>query len=134
MSEPHTLRAGEWHLPYVSGYDEAQLRRDGYSDDELCRISIGRCTRVSYLTHDGVRDPKADLALTNEKLLPSGHMSPTEHPLQALSQEEWRQYAQFLTLRWVEDRVPVGNVWGFKQFRKTLKDEHNFALLKRTRT
>ena len=40
--------------------------------------SVGRCARVSYLTHDGVRAPAADIELAL-KLQSAGHMSPFEH-------------------------------------------------------
>ena len=129
-SSPQRLAAGAWHLPYVTGNDEDTLRSEGYGDPELCLISTGRCGRVSYLTHDGIRDPKADLVLARDRLMASGHMSPLEHPLQAMTDFEWRAYATELARQWVINRVPVGNVWGFRQFRKTIKNEHNFALLK----
>ena len=133
-SKPHELLSGQWHLPYVTGYDEFELREKGYDDEKLCLVSIGRCARVSFLTHDGKRDPEADVALPKDRLIPSGHMSPTEHPLQAMTESEWIAYGQQLAHDWVNKRVPVGNVWGFKQFRKTLKNEHNFALLKNKET
>ena len=50
-----------------------------------CFISAGRCARVSYLTHDGKRDPEADITLAKERILPSGHMSPFEHVAQAMA-------------------------------------------------
>ena len=129
-SKPQKLESGEWHLPYVTGYDEEELRGKGYTDEKLCLVSIGRCARVSFLTHDGKRDPEADVALPKDRLIPSGHMSPTEHPLQAMTESEWVAYGHELAHAWINNRVPVGNAWGFKQFRKMLKNEHNFALLK----
>ncbi len=129
-SKPQKLESGEWHLPYVTGYDEEELREKGYTDEKLCLVSIGRCARVSFLTHDGKRDPEADVALPKDRLIPSGHMSPTEHPLQAMTENEWVAYGHELAHAWINKRVPVGNAWGFRQFRKMLKNEHNFALLK----
>jgi hypothetical protein len=130
-SIPQKLSSGDWHLPYVTGNDGDTLRSEGYSTEDLCYISIGRCARVSYLTHDGKRDPSADIDLPKGRLIPSGHMSPTEHAVQAMSKEEWLEYGVKLATEWVNNRVPVGNVWGFKQFRKTIKNEHNFMLLKK---
>jgi hypothetical protein len=129
-SDPRTLASGEWHLPYVTGNDEGILIAVGCTEEELCLISTGRCARVSYLTHDGVRDPLADIALPKDRLIPSGHMSPLEHPLQAMTALEWEECAMVAALAWIQKRVPVGNVWGFRQFRKTFKNEHNFMLLK----
>ena len=93
-STPQELKSGQWHLPYVTGYDEFDLREKNWKDEDLCLVSTGRCARVSYLTHDGQRDPKADVAFGKERLIPSGHMSPTEHPLQAMTHSEWVAYAQ----------------------------------------
>lgn len=63
------------HTPYIRPDD----------DDELTllqqvMVSAARCARVSYLTHDGVRNPKADLDLYN-KLSGANppHWSPMEH-------------------------------------------------------
>ena len=42
------------------------------------KVSTARCARVSYLTHDGHRDPQADIVL-HDRLMTSGHWSPFEH-------------------------------------------------------
>jgi len=105
-SEPAELGWDEWHLPLVRPEDRAEVA----STEELVRVSAGRCARVSYLTHAGVRDLSADIELC-ERLLSSGHMSPLEHPARPLdaaelSEGEWR-----------------GNFRGWLQFRKTLQNE-----------
>jgi thymidylate synthase ThyX len=105
-SEPAALGLGEWHLPLVRPEDRAEVASTG----QLVRVSAGRCARVSYLTHAGVRDLGADVELC-ERLLSSGHMSPLEHPARPLdeaelSEGEWR-----------------GNFRGWLQFRKTLRNE-----------
>ena len=101
--EPTKVEEGFWHLPLVE--DRDQLLADGYTEDEVRQVSVGRCARVSYLTHDGKRDPKADLTLCT-RLRESGHMSPFEHVAQALS-------------------VPrqSGNFAGWEQYRKTIPNE-----------
>lgn len=72
-SEPSELEPGSWHLPLVTDEEKAEL------DTEVLRkLSTGRCARVSYLTHDGRRDPAADIELHN-RLTGNGHMSPFEH-------------------------------------------------------
>ena len=123
------LDSGQWHLPYVTGNDEEQLRSEHFKDPDLCLISTGRCARVSYLTHDGKRDPNADVALAQERIRPSGHMSPFEHVAQALTWSEWEGYAREMADEWIKNRVPFGNLWGWRQLRKTIKNEHNFSLL-----
>lgn len=63
-------------MPLVPDYHD--LLDQGYQLSEIRKISAGRCARVSYLTHDGKRDPQADIDLC-ERLVRSGHMSPLEH-------------------------------------------------------
>ena len=63
------------HLPYVEGYDGDDL--DPYA---AMKVSVARCARVSYLTHDGRRDIDADLALYDRLRSASPpHLSPFEH-------------------------------------------------------
>jgi thymidylate synthase ThyX len=132
-SIPQQLHPGMWHLPYVTHNDELQLRADGYDSEKCCLISTGRCARVSYLTHDGVRDPNADVALAMDRIRPSGHMSPFEHVAQALTWSEWEEYAQWMANEWIRNRVPFGNLWGWMQLRKTIENEHDFGLIAKGR-
>lgn len=74
-STPVELAEGEWHTPWISAGEKAE------NDIEIVkRVSVARCARVSYLTHDGVRDMDVDLGLY-EKLVSANppHWSPTEH-------------------------------------------------------
>jgi thymidylate synthase ThyX len=66
---------GHWHLPLIDWDDEVDA---SIRPADLPKVSAGRCARVSYLTHDGKRDPAADIELC-ERLMASGHMSPLEH-------------------------------------------------------
>ena len=74
-SQPKLLKAGEWHLPYITSL-ELESGNAG-----LRRVSAARCARVSYLTHDGRRpEPHEDLTLFDR--LAGGvplHASPLEH-------------------------------------------------------
>lgn len=101
--EPTLVPTWKWHLPLVE--DQAQLEQEGYTLEDIRRIAVGRCARVSYLTHDGKRDPKADLELC-ARLQASGHMSPFEHVARALP----------------TDSVS-GNFVGWEQYRKGLAGE-----------
>lgn len=107
-STPTPRMHGEWHLPYITGRDYADLETvyDKPSDvlDNLKRVSVARCARVSYLTHEGLRDINLDIELYN-KLKSSGHWSPFEHvatPIKGRS----------------------GNFNGWKQFRKSFPTEN----------
>jgi thymidylate synthase ThyX len=102
---PQELAAGEWHLPLTDGSDDVSM-------DVLKKISVGRCARVSYLTHEGKRDPVEDIKL-HDRLCAGpatgdpGHWSPFEHVAQALA---------------TPDRS--GNFIGFRQYRKEFETEH----------
>ena len=71
-SEPTTLYATDWHLPYASAAEIGTI--------EAPMLSAARCARVSYLNHDGSNpDPTRDLKLA-ETLEKERHLSPFEHP------------------------------------------------------
>ena len=74
-SKPQKLMEGGWHYPYIN-----QEELYYWDWQTLVKLSVARCARVSYLTHDGKRDPQADLDLY-EKLVSAdpGHWSPCEH-------------------------------------------------------
>jgi thymidylate synthase ThyX len=108
-STPAPLPAGHWHLPLVRPGEEGE-----FTPDDLRRVSVGRCARVSYLTHDGLRDPAKDVAL-HDRLLASGHMSPFEHVARVMTSEELG------TSPW------SGNFHGFVQYRKLLPNESDYS-------
>lgn len=93
LSTPTPRSPGEWHLPLVSYEDYCDEDGDVPSmcapnDETRVKLSVARCARVSYLTHDGRRDVDADLALY-DRLLKSGHMSPFEHAARVAHEGEF---------------------------------------------
>lgn len=90
-STPEQLAPGGWHLPLVQP-DELSM-----PDDILVKLSVARCARVSYLTHEGKRDAGADHALY-DRLLQSGHMSPFEHAARVATDEDVEDFSR---------RVPI---------------------------
>lgn len=84
-STPVLLRAGEWHLPYITDDDRHYYGTDGGLFEEwqkeLPKISSARCARVSYLNHDKSEpDVKKDLQLFHDLVIAKPvHGSPTEH-------------------------------------------------------
>ncbi|MCI0408363.1 MAG: FAD-dependent thymidylate synthase, partial [Acidobacteria bacterium] len=63
-STPRVLPAGGWHLPLFTDEDWEDTKALAVAKDhppfsplEIAkRVSVGRCARVSYLTHEGKRD------------------------------------------------------------------------------
>lgn len=125
-STPTYVDVGQWHLPLIQPDED-------FTGDDARRVSVGRCARVSYLTHDGIRDPQADIDLC-ERLRSSGHMSPFEHVARPMTQEDAHGIvARFLD--WPSQLFPAvninkvfsGNFCGWIQFRKELPHEENFG-------
>lgn len=105
QSTPQKLSDGQWHLPLI-GFEGDEL----LSVEDQVKVSVGRCARVSYLTHSGTRDVQADIDL-HDRLLASKHFSPFEHVAQAESEYDQDWY-----------RGNLGSGW--EQYRKTLKGEY----------
>lgn len=101
---PTYVPVGEWHLPYTEHVDVSAL----LDADWRRKISVGRCARVSYLTHEGKRDILEDMRLHDDlagsaKTGNPAHASPFEHQAQAIGMrqriknfEGWKQYRCFL--------------------------------------
>lgn len=119
-SEPVELAHDGWHTPYIS--DEEKANND---EETVKKVSVARCARVSYLTHDGIRDMAVDVDL-HDKLVSANppHWSPTEHvatpdPDNAFNIYEYNPE--------IEDGVPVGqvpvlgNFVGWRQMRHEFK-------------
>jgi len=70
------LAPNEWHLPLVGFEGDEELD----SVDKV-KVAVGRCARVSYLTHAGLRDTSKDIEL-HDRLQESAHWSPFEHVAQ----------------------------------------------------
>lgn len=108
-SRPRAVVDGDWHLPFVDDDERAEL-----GASTCVRLSVARCARVSYKNHDGsAPELERDLALYDRLVRDDGgpwepgHMSPTEHQAQALS-----------------DMTASGNFRGWRQYRKTLPREN----------
>lgn len=131
-STPQVLRDGEWHLPLVTGIDYAQLLAEGFTTQEIKAISAGRVARVSYLTHEGTREPKKDIELGMRLGTQNPpHMSPLEHVAQAMTTGDWnKRLFDLLHASDVADLpfnpMMLGNFTGWMQFRKEFENEHGF--------
>ena len=102
QSTPQKLSDGQWHLPLI-GFEGDEL----LSVEDQVKVSVGRNARISYLTHDGIRDVQADIDL-HDRLLASKHFSPFEH-----------------VARSGQHTGNGGNLgYAWTQYRKTLKGEY----------
>lgn len=114
-STPKDLVAGDWHLPliYEEDYGHAsellgfkqqsnfptihefnRVWKSGEADDAirqmLVKVSVGRCARVSYLTHDGRRDLAEDVSLHDKLVVQEPlHAAPAEHVAMAMDYPKW---------------------------------------------
>ena len=105
-STPVLLNDGEWHLPYVQRADRAYLKGNV---EKLIKISVARCARVSYKTHDGSRPRFEEDLKLHDQLLSMVHFSPLEHAAQAVKTCDF-----------------IGNFRGWLQYRKTIPGEAVF--------
>lgn len=121
-SVPEPLQPGEWHLPYIT-HDERREANFGPSQtpawDSLIRVSVARCARVSYLTHDGRQTTMEEDTLLYERLVGGMplHASPAEHQG---TPDEAVQHGFNLSWMHPDDH---GNFRGWRQFRKMLPGE-----------
>lgn len=114
LSIPKQLDFGKWHAPYLTDAD------DDLDVTSMLKISAARCARVSYLTHDGRKPPAPDdLALANDKLIASGHMSPFDHQALPANEDDYdslldleRAMRQFVG--WVPFRTQLEDALGMK--------------------
>lgn len=113
-SKPRPCYVGDLHLPYITDEEMRTIdHRTGAVDqaivrEDLIRLSVARCARVSYNLHNGRAPAKdQDLALY-ERLVGSAplHASPAEHQATPM-----------------QTKGRSGNFQDWKQWRKTLPNE-----------
>lgn len=120
-SVPALLRPGEWHLPFITKEELKNASHDlqtygGSSHvvawDILIKMSVARCARVSYLTHEGKTPSQEDDFKLYDRLLSEQpiHASPAEHQAKALMTDQMNEWS--------------GNFRGWTQYRKTLAGEN----------
>lgn len=87
------------HLPYLRPEDD-ELR-----PSHRIKVSVARCARVSYETHDGIQDPEKDIDLYNKLISAEPpHWSPLEH-------------VGFVGRNTLRSRSMWGNFQGWEQLR-----------------
>lgn len=94
-STPTPVKFEGWHLPLTNENDHENVPLS-----EVIMLSAARCARVSYLTHDGVRDPAEDFRLYKQ-LASNTHLSPLEHQATpSMNQRHWANFEGWKQHRW----------------------------------
>ena len=135
--KPRKVLYGNWHLPLVDFSVPEDRDSRVITGNDAMKVSVGRCARVSYLTHDGVRDPQKDIEL-HDDLLKSGHMSPFEHVARPVEPDDlslpkspamvnWSMCTYEPSAQYAEQpelsNIWFGNLKGWVQYRKTIHGE-----------
>ena len=127
-SEPQQLKTGEWHTPYIRPSEGDAIAGSVALDipapnpeyrkrKAVAMVSAGRCARLSYLTHDGKRDFRADIDLCKRLIDPKHddgtdddaiHASALEHTVRCEASADYRS----------------GPLLGWHQFRKDFPREN----------
>lgn len=112
--KPRELSHADWHLPYIRDEDWEEAILANKTDpiavqNRIIKVSTGRCARLSYLTHEGVRSLDEDVRL-HDSLLSKGHMSPFEHVARPMTRYErddrWRWIVE------LQDGSVTSTSWG----------------------
>lgn len=118
-SVPELLQSGQWHLPLIYDEDRAAL-----SLDDLKKVSVARCARVSYVRQNEIKNYADDFALY-DRLVGSDpkHASPTEHQATPYVRHQLRSSTGVYYCEGVWVGLPSGNFLGWKQHRKEIEGE-----------
>jgi|SRR5580700_31777 thymidylate synthase ThyX len=149
MVIPKPLAHNQWHLPFVVPSDAYQPSVSEKTNEalEMCiKISVARCARVSYESHEtGRRSTVEEDLVLYDRLLASKHLSPFEH--QATPDEITGPYDITFPAELTEEqkkncKMPMtivarfanpeqhGNFRGWRQYRKTIPNEATMPLPK----
>lgn len=118
-SEPEELKIGQWHLPYIRS-SERHSNPAGDVIEDLIAVSLARCARVSYLTHDGRETTFAEDIALNDRLIGSVplHASPAEHQATPDTLDVGHP-----GMMWTSAHLSGNFDEGWIQYRKTLPNE-----------
>jgi hypothetical protein len=119
-SDPEILEPGQWHLPFVTDYEKEWLDLETQK-----KISVARCARTSYLTHDGAKPTVVkDLHLYHDLVGARPlHASPAEHqatPDHRIAGQEG-PYGEWRVEHWQQPHLH-GNFTGYIQNRKLIEE------------
>lgn len=129
-STVQTLEPGQWHLPFVTSFDEDLLYEASGGDhnigvDILRKVSVARCASTSYKTVDGFDMTLEKAVEIYDRLLGKPfHASPFEHVAQADVFEDLAYHFErsaFKTAACWKHSEEHGNFVGFRQLRRQLE-------------
>lgn len=124
VSEPEYLEPRQWHIPFG---DKITL----FKEEDVLKVSVARCARISYNTFEGKLDYEKDLELYNNLVNRNPkHLSPTEHQARVPTMPELAYfnctYAEELlrpgNYRYIKGKY-VSNLNGWIQYRKLIENE-----------
>lgn len=112
-STPTLVEVGGWHLPLIQD-DEWDLPLE-----TIIQISVARCARVSYLTHNGIKSIDKDLELYERLTTETPpHWSPLEHVCTPDASNVQQVRVEGESGRVLTHTVPrIGNLLGWSQLR-----------------
>lgn len=134
-SRPDRVNVGGWHLPFIGDEDwiaAADLGGVEAAYERLKLVSVGRCARVSYETHDGKRDHSEDVKLaerlasaTPKHASPFGHVATPDpnYPKRRAVYERWVAENGGVEERWMRGVLYSANLHGWHPFRHTIAGE-----------
>lgn len=104
-SKPRLCETGQWHLPFVTEQERADL-----SAITAAKVSVARCARTSYRTHDGRESTVEEDVALFERLMSEQpvHASPAGHQAWAHDDKDHRS----------------GNFLGWTQLRQTIPNHY----------
>jgi thymidylate synthase ThyX len=107
-STPKDLKVGDWHIPMSDDFYYVDDDEWAIPISTGLKVATGRIARVSYLTHDGVRDLEEDILLHN-RLSTAGHWSPFEHCAQVAHPDSPAGFGGNFGPAWVQYRKTFTN-------------------------
>lgn len=124
-NEPQLLAPGQWHMPFVNEDDALAIGLLPWSpkqptESPLLRISVARCARVSYESHEtGKRSTVEEDLKLYDRLVGAQplHASPAEHQATPDTPGEDEREGEWHTPN------EHGNLRGWRQYRKMLPGE-----------
>lgn len=135
-SEPKRLLYDQWHMPLLREEDEDDIHSLAeewkkhtknlppmiIAQSLKRQISVARCARVSYMTHDGTRDIREDLRL-HDRLANQNppHASPFEHVCTPAPWNKKNTHVRQLDgSSKVYSRPKIGKFYGWLQMRHAI--------------